>query len=85
MIFCPKKVVVTVLAVFFLFGFDYQTFLVFIKLKDRAAFLGLIIHFSLVDVTWERLTFDISFFSVESCLFMYLSVMRFFLLQVFHF
>ena len=28
-VFCPKKVVVTVLAVFFLFGLDYQTFLEF--------------------------------------------------------
>ena len=30
---------------FFLFGRDYQTFLVSIKLKDRAVFLGLIMHF----------------------------------------
>ena len=47
---------------FFLFGLDYQTFLVFINLNDRAAFLGLIMLFSLVDVTWQCLFFEISFF-----------------------
>ena len=47
---------------FFLFSLDQQTFLVFINLKDRAAFLGLIMHFSLVDVIWECLIIDFSFF-----------------------
>ena len=39
----------------FFFFFVNQTFLVFINLKDRAAFLGLIMHFLIVDVIWERL------------------------------
>ena len=39
----------------------------------------------LVDVNWECSIFDFSFFSAESYLFMSLSVMRFFSLQVFHF
>ena len=30
---------------FFLFGLDYQTFLVFINFRDRAAVLGLLRHF----------------------------------------
>ena len=47
---------------FFLFSLDQQTFLVFINLKNRAAFLGLIMHFSLVDVIWECLIIDFSFF-----------------------
>ena len=68
---------------FFLFRLDYQTFLVFINLRDRAAVLGLIMHFLLVDVTWDCLIIVFSFFSVESCLFMCLSVMWFFSLQVF--
>ena len=67
---------------FFLFRLDYQTFFFFIYLRDRAAFLGLIMHFLLVDVTWECLIIVFSFFSVESCLFMNLSVMWFFSLQV---
>ena len=70
---------------FLLFGLDYQTFLVFINLRDRAAFLGLIMLFLLVDVTWECLIIVFSFFSVESCLFMCLSLMWFFSLQVFPF
>ena len=41
--------------------------------------------FLLVDVSWECSFFDFSFFSAKSYLFMCLSVMRFFSLQVFHF
>ena len=47
---------------FFLFGLDYHTFLVFINLKDRASFFGLLMHFLLVDVTWECLISVFSFF-----------------------
>ena len=39
-------------------------------------------HCLLVIGTWECLVFDFSSFSVESCPFMCLSVMRFFSLQV---
>ena len=39
-IFCPKKLSSQYWQ-FFVFGLDYQTFLVFINLKDSAAFLGL--------------------------------------------
>ena len=46
----------------FFFGLDYQTFLVFINMKDRAAFLGLITHFLLVDFTSECLIIVFSFF-----------------------
>ena len=70
---------------FFLFRLENQRFLVFINLRDRAAFFGLIMDFLLVDVTWECLIIVFSFFSVESCLFMCLSTMWFFSLQVFPF
>ena len=39
----------------------------------------------LVVVAWECLVFDFSFFSVKSCLFKCLSVMRCFSLQIFSF
>ena len=84
--FSPKTVVVTVLAVFLSFWYwllDITWF--FFNLKDRAAFLGLIMHFSPVNGTCECLVFWFQFFSVESCLFMCLSVMRFFSLQFFAF
>ena len=68
-IFCPKKVVVTVLVVFsFFLVLTTRHSFFFINLKDIAAFLGLIMLFSLVDVSWECLIFEISFFSVKSCL-----------------
>ena len=70
---------------FFLFGLDYQTFLVFINLKDRAAFLGLIMHLFTCWWCLGVLNNCFQFFSVESCLFMCLSVMRFFSLKVFPF
>ena len=77
-----KKVVVTVLAVFLSFcSWLPDLPWVFISLKDRASFLGLIRHCFLVNATQECLIFDFSF-SVESCLFMCLSVMRFFSSQV---
>ena len=85
MIFCPK-IVVTVLAVFLSFWSWLSDIpWVFISLKNRAAFLGSIMLFLLVNGTWEGLVFDFKFFSVESCLFMCLSVMRFFSLRVFPF
>ena len=61
-IFCPKKVSSHYWQLLFRFVLDYQTFLVFIDLKDRAVFLGLIRHFSLFDVTWECLISVFSFF-----------------------
>ena len=70
---------------FFLFGLDYQTFLVFINLKDRAAFLGLIMHLFTCWCYLGALNNCFQFFSVESCLFMCLSVTRFFSLKVFPF
>ena len=60
-IFCPKKLSSHYWQ-FFLLGLDYQTFLIFINLKDSAAFLGLTITFLLVFGTWECLVFDFSFF-----------------------
>ena len=57
----------------------------FHKFERQSCLFGLIMHFVPVDVTWECLIIDFSFFSVESCLFMCLSVMRFFWLQVFPF
>ena len=56
----------------------------FHKFEKQSCLFGLIMHFSLVNGTWEFLVL-ISVFSVESCLFMCLSVMRFFSLQVFPF
>ena len=57
-IFCPKicrhKLV-------FSTSFCFPLAPVFLNLKDRAAFLMLIMHFSFVDVTWECLVFDFSF------------------------
>ena len=47
---------------FFLFGPDYQKFLVFENLKDRAAFLGLIMLCLLDNGTWECLIFHFGFF-----------------------
>ena len=49
---------------------------VFIILKNRASLLGLIMHCILVNASQECLIFGFSF-SVESCLFMCLSVMLF--------
>ena len=81
-VFFSKKIVVTVLAVFLSFcSWLPDLPWVFISLKDRASFLRLIRHFFFVNATQECLIFDFSF-SVESCLFMCLSVMRFFSSQV---
>ena len=81
--FLPEKVVVTVLVVFLSFWFWLPEIpWVFMRLNDSAAFSGLIMHCLFVIGTWKRLVFDFSFFSVESCHFMCLSVMRFFSLQV---
>ena len=77
-IFCPKKIVLTVLPVFFSFwSWLPDITWVFTNLKE-AAFLRLIRHCSLVNGTWECLIFDFN-------LFMCLSVLRFFSLQVFPF
>ena len=55
----------------------------FDKFERQSCLLEVDNAFLLVDVTWECLIFHISFFSLESCLLMCLSVMRFFSLQVF--
>ena len=56
----------------------------FHKFERHSCLFGLIMHCSLLNGNWECLVL-ISVFSVESCLFMCLSVMRFFSLQVFQF
>ena len=54
--------VVTVLAVFSFWSWLTDIPWVFINFKDSAAFLGLIMHCSLVIGSWECLIFDFSFF-----------------------
>ena len=81
--FVRKKIVVTVLAVFLSFWSWLPDIIwVFTNLKDSGAFLGLVMPLKLVKGTWEGLIIDFTFF-LESCLFMCLSVMRFFSLHVF--
>ena len=54
----------------------------FHKFERQSCLFGVDKAFLLVDVSWECLIFDFRFFSMESTLFMCLSVMRFFVLQV---
>ena len=82
--FLSEKVVVTVLAVFLSFWSWLPDIPCFHKFERQSCLFGLIMHFLPVDCTWECLIIDFIFF-LESCLFMCLSVMRFFWLQVFPF
>ena len=60
--FFVRKSGVTVLAVFSFWSWLPDIPLVFINLKDSAAFLGLKMHFFLVIGTWECFLFNFSFF-----------------------
>ena len=83
--FSSEKIVVTVLAVFSFLSWLPDVPWVFINLNNSAAFFG--VENALLTCYWYLwvLSSWFQFFSVESCHFMFLSVMRFFLLQVFPF
>ena len=83
--FVRKKIVVTVLAVCLSFwSWLPDITWVYINLKDRAAFLGLIMHCLLVDDTCEFLVFDFSFFwnHVSLCVYQWCGFSRY---KFFHF
>ena len=82
-VFCPKKFSSQWWQFFFLFGLDYQTFLEFSQIWKTGLLFWVDNAFCTCWCYLGVLNKWFQFFSVESCLFMCLSVMRFFSLQAF--